>query len=325
MVKKINIGFLFTGYGSQYVGMGKDLYDQLRVVQDYIEQASSCLEKNFVKLLFASSDHEITKIYNAYLSLFLFHVSVVTALREQEIIPMCVGGFDIGEYSAAWAAGSMTFVDALYFINKYASAYEQFLVDKQFKQIEISNCPRDIVIEWCREVTIDSDFAVISIYQSPTDHIVSGTVPALIEFEKKAREASEILRKKRGRKIGIKDIGLGVGMHCFVMDEVVKSIKMYLEKIDIKSIHIPFISGLIGQTLQDGETVMAALMQHIHAPLHADDVINAFVDCDLIVQIGTSKSMHELLVNAVPQEKLYTVSDAASIAGLKKLIIERTL
>ena len=59
----MKIMMLFPDYGKQFVGMGKDLYDTSRIVQEYFEEASHCLDENFVKLCFASSEQEIKKMH----------------------------------------------------------------------------------------------------------------------------------------------------------------------------------------------------------------------------------------------------------------------
>ena len=79
----MKIALLFPGYGSQFVGMGKELYDEYRIVQEYFEEASHVLNNNFVKLCFASSDVELSKMVNAYTSLFLVgSISLCSAKRE---------------------------------------------------------------------------------------------------------------------------------------------------------------------------------------------------------------------------------------------------
>ena len=72
----MKMGILFPGYGSQFVGMGKELYDASRIMQENFEEASICLNNNFVKLCFASSDAELSKIEHAYPALFLTSFSI---------------------------------------------------------------------------------------------------------------------------------------------------------------------------------------------------------------------------------------------------------
>src|SRR3990170_7365662 len=81
----MKIGMLFSGYGGQYVGMGKDLYDNSRVMQELFEEASNCLGINFVKLSFASSDAELSSLENAYVAIFLIEVSLYALLNESGV------------------------------------------------------------------------------------------------------------------------------------------------------------------------------------------------------------------------------------------------
>ena len=96
----MKIGMLFPGYGSQFVGMAKDLYDDSRTVQEYFEEASSCLDINFIKLCFASSDAEISQPMHAYLSLFLVQSALSALLTKAGIAPTLVAGYGIGQFAA---------------------------------------------------------------------------------------------------------------------------------------------------------------------------------------------------------------------------------
>src|SRR3972149_740986 len=104
----MKIGMLFSGYGGQYVGMGKDLYDNSRAMQELFEEASNCLGSNFVKLCFASSDAELSSIENAYVAIFLLGASLYTLLHEAGVKVDLVAGHDIGEFAALFASGSLS-------------------------------------------------------------------------------------------------------------------------------------------------------------------------------------------------------------------------
>src|SRR5438045_2310441 len=141
----MKIGILFPGYGSQFVGMGKELYDESRIMQEYFEEAANCLNVNFVKLCFASSDAELAKMENAYPATFLVSCAIYALLKEEGILlhhggvnpellrregqvtADIVAGYNLGEYAALHAAGGISFPDGLYLLNKYAHFYEQAL------------------------------------------------------------------------------------------------------------------------------------------------------------------------------------------------------
>ena len=123
----MKIGMLFPGYGSQFVGMGKELYDESRVMQEYFEEASNCLNMNFVKLCFASSDTEIGRMEHAYPLLFLMSSSIAALLKQEGIQPDIVLGYNTGEYAAIHTAGGFSFPDGLYLLSKYHALYQELL------------------------------------------------------------------------------------------------------------------------------------------------------------------------------------------------------
>ena len=101
--------------------MAKEFYNQERLVQEFFEQASNCLDQNFIKLCFASSEKELMETANTQTAVFLVSSAIFTLLKEKYgIIPDIVAGHSLGEYSALFAAGGINFPDGLYLLKKRA-------------------------------------------------------------------------------------------------------------------------------------------------------------------------------------------------------------
>ena len=149
----MKIALLFPGYGSQYVGMGKDLYDEYRIVQEYFEEASHCLNSNFVKLCFASSDAELGKMVNAYTALFLMGSATYAVLKENGIEPDVVTGYNNGESAALFAAGCFSFPDGLYLLNKYCSFYQEIVDGMDVDLIHVTNVSTKQIEDACERVS----------------------------------------------------------------------------------------------------------------------------------------------------------------------------
>ncbi|MCL4361006.1 acyltransferase domain-containing protein [Candidatus Dependentiae bacterium] len=128
----MKIGIFFPDYGSQFVGMAKDLYDDSRLIQEYFEEASNCVNINFVKLCFASSESELSKLQNAFLSLFLVSVATAALIKETGIKIDKVAGMGIGEFSAITTAKGLSFPDGLYILSKLT----EFLQNKSTDQLD---------------------------------------------------------------------------------------------------------------------------------------------------------------------------------------------
>ena len=145
MTKKL--GVVFPGYGEQFIGMSKDLYDESRIVQEFFEQAAGSVDINFVKLCFASSAQEISSIRYAYLAIYLFECSLYELLSQKGLKPDFIAGYGIGEYAACYAAKSLSFIDGIYFINKYAQFYEEFVKSKEGKDFTVLKITRGFTKE----------------------------------------------------------------------------------------------------------------------------------------------------------------------------------
>ncbi len=290
----MKVGFIFSGYGNQFVGMGKEFYDDSRVMQEYFEEAANCLDKNFVKLCFASSDAQLTQLENGYISLFLVSLSIAAILKERGITPSVVAGRDIGEYAAIASVGGISLPDAIYLLRKYAGLYELFLETRKFEAIRIKEVASEDVAAACTACMNGNQLSAISVYESEAQCIVSGTADA-VACVKKA------LHKKKDGGV-CESVSIGGGMHSQLMDEILKNMKMYLEKVDFKEVETPFVASLTGQVLKEGDAVRAAVMQQIHAPIQWKKTLEAFAFCETIVIVGPGKLLQEFVSNMYPDK-----------------------
>lgn len=246
----MKIGFVFSGYGSQWVGMGKDLYDESRIVQELFEEASSCLDMNFVKLCFASSDAELSKIENAYVAIYVVSTAIAQVLKEAGIVPTQVAGYDIGEYGAITTVDALSIPDALYLLKKYATFYQAFLDEQPVKGLRVSGIDQEVLEKLCKKASKKADFAVISVHESRNTYVVAATYDAGLAVEDALREMSGVT---------FSDVSVQGGFHAPVMDGIVKHMKMYLEKVDFKDAQAPFVAAVIGQDLVTGESIVQRL------------------------------------------------------------------
>ena len=308
----MKIVMLFPGYSSQFVGMGKELYDEYRIVQEYFDQASNCLDINFVKLCFASSDTEIGKMKNSYTSIFLISCAISAVLKDQGIVPNVVAGYNQGEYAALYAAHGISFADGLYLLNKFASFYEEALQDMDAVVIHVKGVPTDKLKNICLQASYNEFTASIAIYNDIEDHIVSGNRAAIDNVR-------ELVFDEYPDAI-IDESSVEVGLHSPLMNNVKNNFAMYLEKVDFKDLEAPLVCGLDGKLVSKGEEIKKRVVEHINSPILWTRILDALEVFDCIIEVGPGSTLNKQIKGRYPDKRYIAINKPSDIEKLKMMI-----
>ncbi len=304
------IGMLFPDYASQYVGMAKELYDSSRVMQEYFEEASNCLNVNFVKLCFAASDIELSKIDNAYTALFLTSAALAAFLKENNIMPTLVAGYGIGEFSAVHVAGGLSLPDGLYLLNKYAHFYEELLGHLKVSLMQIRGIKTLKLKKLCSLISSAIHKVYIAAYNNADDHLLAGHTDMVNLVAQGVKELGGIAYKDRVER----------GLHGDLMEMVVNNLKKYLTKVDFKDLQVPLIASVDGLLVQKGDLVKRRLMKQLHAPLLWDKVMASFAECDIIVEIGPGTTLSKLVKQQYPEKPSCAINKKSDFQDLEHLL-----
>ncbi len=309
----MKIGIVFPGYGSQFVGMGKDFYDESRIVQEYFEEAHNCLDINFVKLCFASSDQELSQISNAYLSIFLIEVALYSVLLENNIKADQVAGLCIGRYAALFAAGGFSFPDGLYLLKKYAQFYLEALATIDPKVIRITGLSITIFNRIYTKLLAQVPDAqlVLAVQYSKTDFMISGP-KAQVEFFEQALVSLKI------KNLVIQDLDLAYDLHSNIMSGVADRLAEYLLKVDFKELNIPYISGISGKVIKTSKQIRTELIAQITKPILWHKVQTQFADCDMIIEVGPLAVLTASLQQLYPDKIVLSFTKLADLEVLKQ-------
>jgi [acyl-carrier-protein] S-malonyltransferase len=310
------IGMLFPGYGSQFVGMGKELYDASRVMQEYFEEASICLDNNFVKLCFASSDDDICRMQNAYPLVFLVSAALVRLLQEEGITPDIVAGYNTGEFAAVHAAGGIGLPDGLYLLNKYALAFDELLpVIGDCMMMRVTGVATEKLEEIIQKVQEESGSSVpVAIYQGEMENIIGGFAdPVRLVCE---RVNDEVKRSKS------KVVSNATGFHSTLMDSVLNRLLMYVEKVDVHDLSVPLVANMFSKPIQEKDQVRQQLLGTINKPLYWREVLEQFADCDILIEVGPGNSLRAQLEERYPDKVVRSVNKPEDIVELKTLLNE---
>lgn len=304
---------LFPGYGSQFVGMGKDIYNENRIVQEYFEQASSCLDTNFVKLCFASSDMELGKMQHANTAIFLIGSAICALLKEAEIPIDMVAGYNHGEYTALFAADGISFPDGLYLLNKLSLFYLEVLNNSDIHALSVSGILTQELSAMCASASVEDEYASIALYSTKVDHIIAGSMIAVLKVKKMVSQQENA--KSHNTSVEL-------GLHSPLFNGVADQFKMYLEKVDFKDLKVPLLSCSDGTPIVQGSLVKHHIIEHINSPIRWDKIMKSCADADIIIEIGPGTQLTNMIVGMHPEKKVISVNKNADIDMIKEIIKE---
>jgi len=307
----MKIGILFPGYGSQFVGMAKELYDHSRVIQEYFEVASHCLELNFVKLCFASSDMELSKLNNAYPALFLVSTAVAEYLKELGVQAHYVAGYGIGEYGAVSFGGGLSFADGLYLLKKLAEFYLNIRQTLDVKSVIIDGLSSRKLKQICGDNTSDEGSAQISIYEGEKEHLVSGHTDAVDAVAQQASdEGANKIKKSENED----------ALHTPILSALSDQLRMYLNKVDFKDLDIPLITGLSGKEVIKAKKAQDSIMGQIIKPVYWLSVLRQFAQVEIILVVAPAKSLCQEIRALYPDKIILGIDCMADIKAMLEII-----
>ncbi len=309
----MKIGMIFPGQGAQLLGMGKEFFDKERMVQELFDQASNCLGQNFVRLCFASSEKELQNTANTQTSIFLVSAAIYRVLKEKYgIMPNIVAGHSLGEYSALYAAGGISFPDALYLLKKRSLFMEKATVEKPGGMIAIIGLPEQVIVQICARYhrPEKNEIAQVVNFNSPQQVVVSGT------FD----ELEQIMLDVKGLKGKIIKLNVAGAFHSKLMEDAEKEFAAYMLKVDFKNLDIPLVNNVDAKMIVDSTDVRDSLIKQISSPVLWWQSMEKFRDMDYIIQIGPSKNLAKILTREWPDKKIIAINKPEDIQDLFNLM-----
>lgn len=170
--------YVFPGQGSQFSGMGKDLYESSPLAKDLFEKANSILGFRITDIMFSGTDEELKQTKVTQPAIFL-HSVVLAATKGADFKPDMVAGHSLGEFSALVANKTLSFDDALQLVYKRAMAMQKACEINPSTMAAILNLDDKVVEDICKEITASGHVVVAANYNCPGQLVISGSIEGI--------------------------------------------------------------------------------------------------------------------------------------------------
>jgi [acyl-carrier-protein] S-malonyltransferase len=296
----IKTALIFPGQGSQYVGMGKDLYDGNSAAKTLFDKADSILELPLSKICFEGPEEELKQTKNTQPAIFL-HSMVLFNLMKDAKFEMAAG-HSLGEYSALVAAGALKFEDGLKLVRLRGELMQQAGIEQPGAMAAIVGLDTKAVNKICVEASTTGIVQPAN-FNSPGQIVISGSVAGV----HKAME----LAKTHGAKI-VKELPVSGAFHSPLMESAQKGLKAVLDRIEIQDATLPVYSNVTARPVRNADEIRELLLRQPTSPVRWEEsVLNMITDgATIFIETGPGKVLQGLVKR---------ISENVAIRGCEKL------
>jgi len=277
--------YVFPGQGAQFVGMGKDLYDNNAVAKDMFEKADEILGFRITDLMFAGTDEDLKQTKVTQPAIFLHSVILAKTLGG-EFKPDMTAGHSLGEFSALVAAGALSFEDGLQLVSKRAKAMQKACEAHPSIMAAIIGLPDEKVAEIC--ASIENEVVVCANYNCPGQVVISGTIPGIDSACEKLQAAGA----KRALKLKV-----GGAFHSPLMESARTELAEAIEVAHVNKPICPVYQNVstVGET--EPAKIKANLIAQLTSPVHwTQSVQNMIADgADHFIELGPGTVLQHLI------------------------------
>lgn len=276
------IAFMFPGQGAQYVGMGKDFYDNLPVCREIFDKASELAGFDMKKICFEENEEiNITEYTQA--AMLTVSVAILAAMKEQSF-PWAdiTAGLSLGEYSALVASGIMSFEDSCRIIRKRGIYMQEAVPQGLGGMTAVLGLDYQVIEDVLATVT--NGIVQIANYNCPGQIVISGEIAAV-------EKAGELLKKAGAKRV----VPLKVSgpFHSSMLEPAGEKLYKELETIKINSIRIPYIANVTAQVVDDPADVRGLLKTQVSSSVRWQQSIELMISMgvDTFIEIGPGKTL----------------------------------
>lgn len=284
------IAIVFPGQGSQYVGMGKDLYQQSSLARELFERTDAMLGLSLSKICFDGPEDALRQTRNTQPAIFIHSMALANSLPGLKA--EMVAGHSLGEYTALVAAGALSFEDGLRLVRLRGELMQHAGEVNKGTMAAVVGLEPDVVENICAEATAAGVVQPAN-FNSPGQIVISGSIDGV-------RKAME-LAKLRGARL-VKELVVSGAFHSPLMESARAGLTKALEKTQVRDAKIPVYANVTAEPVTRASEIRDLLYKQVTSPVRWEQSVRNMVrdGASMFYEVGPGKVLQGLIKRTEP-------------------------
>ena len=285
--------YVFPGQGSQFSGMGKDLYDDYKVAKTLFKSANEILGFDITKILFEGSDEDLQQTSVTQPAIYI-HSVIISKVLGEKFRPDALAGHSLGEYSALTAAGTISFDSGLKLVSQRAEAMQKACDLEDGTMAAILGLEDEKVVEICDQI---EGLVVAANFNCPGQLVISGSTDAIVS-------ACGIMKSSGAKRALV--LPVGGAFHSPLMEPARIELANAIENTDFASPICPVFQNVVANAVTDPLAIKKNLVDQLTAPVRWTQSVEKMVALGVnhFIEVGPGKVLQGLIKKINPHTKV---------------------
>ena len=311
------LALLFPGQGSQFVGMGRDVFDASSIARETFRAADDALGFPLSDLCFDGPEDALQLTENQQPAILTVSIALLRTLRERtELHPDFFAGHSLGEYTALVAAGALPFEQAVQIVQARGRFMQEAVPRDRGAMAALIGCTPEVAVECC-DATASETGQVVAVanFNSPQQTVIAGEAKAVTRAGEKALE--------RGAKRAIA-LPVSAPFHCSMMAPAAERLAAELACAKFSDVEVPVVTNVEAKANHAGARLPELLRTQVTEPVRFTDMINELTRLGVkhFLEVGPGRVLSGLIARIARRSKRANVGGTDDLEDVQAFLAE---